>query len=384
ALTPFYFLNLPGLNLGPADVLFVAVAASLVLSGTSLVLFPSRRIGIGALVFLLGAGISLLVTPRPVEGALDFLQYVLIFAVVVPVTITVFRDRRRYWLAVLLIWVGLNVVVLAATVRAVAIVTSPTPTINALKHMSLWYGNQNLLYWIVASAAITDLVVALDRGVPRPLRRASGGLAVPAFALVFAGQSVTAVLMASTAGWLAVLLWLSRREANRGLGGFLGATAVAVAGVVAIVVTHLEFFLWLGNVEDRLFMYTTALRLGTQALPFGTGLESSSVVVAPHSLHRTGVTSIHNFALAYYLETGILGVAGFLAVVMYWLRDVALAHVARLRDLALSETVPMLVFGGYLVVILFQNVPVQRFWWVLFGLSCAAVARPGQSPASDS
>lgn len=373
ALTPFYFLRPYGVNISLADVFFTGAIVAMVFRRRRFILFSSPRIGFGVLLFLLGAAISLLVTPRPLEGLLDFFQYALIFIVVVPVTITVFRDRQRCWVALLLLWIGLNLFTVVASYRAVVVATTQTSPFNALKHMQLWYGNQNLLYWSISAAAITNLVLALDEHVSRPIRYASFSLVFPSIGLVLVGQSLSAILMAITAYWLAVLLWVYKTRTQQTLWAYFGLTLIATGVGLTVVVTHLEYLLWLGNVNDRLIMYRIALRLGTQAFPFGTGLESSPVVVAPISVSRTGVSSIHNAVLAYYLETGILGATGFIAIVVYWLRDVALAHLRLLSDLHFYEIGPMLIFGSYLIVILFQNVPVQRFWWVIFALSCATI-----------
>lgn len=377
ALTPFWFLHPGGINLGVVDVLFVVAAGILVVRDRRLIVFPSRWIGIGACTFLAGAAISLAVTPRPVEGLLDFVQYGLIFGVIVPVTVTVFRDRRRRWQAILLLWIGLNFIAIAALVNL------PGSSLNDIKHMKLWFGNQNQLYWLISAGAITNLGFVLDDGMKLRIRYLSGILLLLSIGLVVIGRSLSAILMVAVGGWLFLFVYLLHKRNRTVLDIFLVLSIIGTAVGLAVVIYNWDYFYRLGNVDKRLYMYREAIRIGTATLPFGTGLESSPVVLA--HFPPDVATSIHNFMLAYYLEIGILGTIGFGTIIIQWVREACLGQMRYLSRVASVELVPALVFFGFLAAMLFQNVIVHRFWWVMFGLSWTPLlgARVGQPDTSS-
>lgn len=368
--SPLWFIQVPGVNVGPVDFLLVAAGAVYVLDGRKWPLFPSRETAIGVLVFLTGIGISVGVSPVPVESLLDFFQYLLIFVVAVPVVVATLRDPRWRVVAILSLWVVLNGITTVAFWEGLSV------PLNRMNYLKLWYGNQNNLYWVVSAASIFNLSMILEARTPGWIRGVSAGFLAPAVYLVAVGVSFSAWLMALTATWIATVIYIRKRHAEHAdalLAVLLCVTVVFGVLSLVLVRRYWEFFYVVGNLGKRAFMYQEALRVGIQHLPFGTGLDSAEVVMDhfPDDIAR----SIHNFALSYFLEAGVLGVTGILVVFGYWLRDVLVTNVSDVADVRFLELAPMLGFAGYLVVIQFQNVPVHRFWWILFALSWTTVLR---------
>ena len=83
--------------------------------------------------------------------------------------------------------------------------------------------------------------------------------------------------------------------------------------------------------------------------------------------------SVHNFFLNYFVEVGIVGATAFLALVVLWSRDVLLRSVRHSARIDPFEFALIAIFGTYILVMVFQPVPVRRFWWISFGASWAIV-----------
>ena len=372
AISPLWFLQLFSVNLGVADVLLLTVAMVYLFETRAWVLFPSRPIALGTLVFLLGGAISITVSPVPLISVLNFIQYVFIFVITIPLVLGVFQSRRRRWYAILLLWVVFNLITL------IAFWTSLSVPADRINRISLWYGNQNNLHWIVACTAVANSCMMLDKKNTPWIRGVSSGFLVVSIYLVIFGLSLSSWLLVLAAGWFLVLIYILKYHEERKrllLSGLVTTTVLGTAAAVTVMYLHWDFFYKTGNLDKRSFMYIEAIKEGTARFPFGGGLNSAPVVMDERMAEYPGVIarSVHNVFLSYYVEAGILAVIGITIILAYWIRGVLINSLQGVTEFHLFELIPMLIFTGYLLVLLFQNVPVHRFWWIMFALSWETV-----------
>jgi O-antigen ligase len=221
----------------------------------------------------------------------------------------------------------------------------------------LWYGNQNQFFWLVATALLCSIALALEESIPLGIRVVSVVLAAAEAVLIVSGMTLSAIMMAAVGVWL-FGAWLAQRRAMRVRVAFAAATVSA--GIVALVaiVRYWHVIYIQGSLYVRIPQYTAAIRVGIQHFPLGMGIDAYP-------------PSVHNFVLNYFVEIGIVGTAAFLALVLIWCRDVALRSLRYPFQIRPFEFAFIAIFGTYLLVISLQPIPVQRFWWVLFGASWA-------------
>jgi len=357
-LSPLWFVNIGGVNLGPADLAFLAVFVSFVVRTGTMPFAPSRKTAVATLTFLAVAGLSVTWAPLPTESLLNYLQYVFIFVGVVPIVSHALQDRTTRWQVFLAIWTATNAI---AVLAAIAYVTGDT---SQLRNVSLWYGNQNQLYWVVAGAWVCNVAILLESSTSRGLRLGAGLLAVLEAWLVVNGRTLSAILVLILGAW-SFGAWLSVSRSRRATTAFSIATLAALAVGTAVVVQYWPTVYVEGSLDVRIPQYTTALRTGLEHFPLGTGLESSEVVLASHPFSP----SVHNFFLAYFLELGIVGAVSFGALLLVWVREVLVASLQYPRRLSSFEYAFVVIFFTYVFVITFQPVPVRRYWWLFFGAS---------------
>jgi O-antigen ligase len=141
---------------------------------------------------------------------------------------------------------------------------------------------------------------------------------------------------------------------------FLFATVLTGITGLGVIVRYWEIFYIQASLYARIPQYTTAIHLGIQYFPLGMGIDAY-------------YPTVHNFFLDYLVEVGIVGAGAFLALVIVWCRDVLLRSLCDPSRIDPFECAFIAIFGTYVLVMLFQPVPVRRFWWILFGASWAIV-----------
>jgi hypothetical protein len=354
-LSPFWFFQIFNLNLGVGDLLLITAFLTLVLRNGIYPVLPNRASFAGVVLFLLAAGISLVVATSPVDGLFNYLQYILIFIVVVPVAVSVFQDRQARHIGVLGLWIVLNLLTLWAAYESLSV--------TKLRKVTLLYANQNQLFWLISSAFILDLGILFDKHKPTNIRVFSAILSLPALYLVFGGLTLSAILAVITGSWLIVARFirdLGKRESQ-------AFTACSLfAGISGIVLTILrwEWVYIQGSLESRFAQYTTAIQYGTRNQPFGIGLESGAQVLEGVIY----ITSIHNFFLAYYLEIGVVGALAFTLILINWTRIVLIPAIID-SPLQMTDVAVVSIFAAGVVIMLVQPVPVNRYWWLIYSLS---------------
>jgi hypothetical protein len=339
------------------------VAVSIVSRTGKYPVFPSQRTAIAIFLFLTGTTLSLFVTTNPVSGLLDYLQYLVIFLIVVPFAGVILKDCQYRWLSIIGLWLVLSTLLIISIVIGL---------FNGFRHLALWYGNQNQLYWLIATGTILNAGFAASKGCSLWFRVLCAGLTVLSLPALGSGMTLSAFVMLGVAGWVAGFLLIYHSEiAPKYVNIYLLISVISLAIVSVVIALYWETFYVETSLDHRIPQYAAAYAEGLRHVPLGSGLASSRDVL---TMLPAGITrSVHNVLLAYFLEIGVLGVLGFILLVSDWIRAV---FVNVLRDPTLVqpfETALALAMAGYFVVLLFQPVPVRRFWWLLFALSWAAI-----------
>jgi hypothetical protein len=192
----FWPLKPLGINFGIADAALIFAMVSIIFRGWQYP-FPSQRLTVSIIFFTTSAGISLLYTPLPLSGFLDFAQYLLIFFVVIPVGSVAFQsDQTRVWSLIGFLGVS-HLLSLAILVEFVTGNFRPT----------LLYGNWNQPFWILAAATLVHLGFALDHGVETRIRVMSAAGAGYMSLYVILGPAESALFLLVVGVWLFALQW---------------------------------------------------------------------------------------------------------------------------------------------------------------------------------
>ena len=118
AISPFWFYNLFGVNLGIFDILMIGVLGVYSLRSCEFLIGLTRLSTTAVLLFLLASVVSIFGSPRPVEGLKNVFQYLLIFMVSVPISAIVFREYLTRYFGLLTLWFSLNVLLIWALLGA--------------------------------------------------------------------------------------------------------------------------------------------------------------------------------------------------------------------------------------------------------------------------
>lgn len=353
-LSPLWFFTTLGVNLNPVDYVLLFVLASFVLRTGLLPYSVSRHSLLSILVFLIIVGLSVIWSSNKLGGVLSFAQYLLIFVGVVPIVSHALRDRSVRWRVFLAIWGATTALTL------LGIYTYVSGDAERFQDITLWYSNQNQFFWLVASAFLCTVGLALEESMPFGARLVLLPLAIIEVALIVGGMALSAIMMLGSGMWLFAAR-LAQRHSGRARVAFITGTVVAGVVAFAAIIRYWEVIYVQGSLYVRVPQYTTAIQMGVEYFPLGMGIDAY-------------YPSVHNFVLNYFVEVGVVGAAAFSAIVLLWCRDVALRSLRHPFQVQPFEFALITVFATYVLVILFQPIPVQRFWWVLFGASWA-VAR---------
>lgn len=373
-LAPLWFLHLPGLNLTITDILFMIAGGSFVFRTRSIPLIPSWATIAGILLFILAGVITIPRSPIPVQSTLDVIQYALIFFLIVPMTYKVGRKvSRRQWL-----YHRLWLVILGVLVATILVIQNASD----MSQVSLWYGNQNQLHWVLASGAIIGAAIATDSTYQTRTRIMTALSVIPVTYIIVGSYTISAVLLLMTGIWvlgLRLVRWARTDRYQHTLMQAYLLVTIAVIGVgIAGAVIYWDV-LWVeGNIGYRLAQYQAALIVAYQTLPLGAGFQSAEVLLMPY-LPEGSATSVHNIILSHLIEVGIPGTVGFLIYMGAWFRDVSWPAVSSYMMETRADIAPTAIFIGIIPLMLFQPAPVYRFFWITFALGWSISAHTWSS-----
>lgn len=367
ALFPFWFLHLPGINIGPADIIAIVVALTYAIRTARWTFTPSPLTGIGIGLFLFIGGLSVFWSPVTIEALRQFLQYGLIFLVVIPVIVIGFSDYQRRWHLYVVVMTTLSGIIITGAIYA--LLTEPK-----MRYYSFIYGNQNTFYWAVAAGTTLALGLAAHDSHRFSVRFLAASIAALGVVLISSGNAMTAMLAVGVGIWVIVFWLLRNQEGHADEVAFVGLSAVFSIAIVLLITANWEFFYREAVLHQRIPMYQQAWDSGVEFFPWGIGLGGSPAVLSDLPDSTPSIT--HNFLLHYWLTIGVVGVLGFLMILLAWARNVPLQMVLRPQKFRAFEVALIAVFLGYVVIALFQPPPVRRFWWLFFAVGWASVIDP--------
>lgn len=353
-LSPLWFLTIGGINLNPADLIFLFVWISFVARRRIFSFFVPQRMNMAIVAFLFVASLSIIWSSNRIAGLLDALQYIFIFAVVVPLVSVALRERHLRWRVFLSVWL------MTSFLTIFGLYVFISKDLTNFRYIELGYSNQNQFYWLVSIAWITSLALAIDERMPLILRISVSLLVIIETIMIFGSLTLSAIMILIASAW-AFLAWHSQQRSIQVKVAFIIGTVLSTIIGLLLVVQFWELIWLQGTLYKRIPMFIDAFYRAVSNLPLGIGISSN-----------TGV-SVHNFFLSYLLELGIFGAGAFLALMILWSRDVFLRAVLRPSDIEPFEFAFIAIFGSYFLVILFQPLPVHRFWWLIFAASWAVI-----------
>jgi hypothetical protein len=346
-LSPLWFFNLLGLNISIADVILLLVWVLFVFRTEMFVYYLTRKARAAVFVFLTVVTLSIVWSTNRPETLLDISQYLFIFLVVVPIYSYFSRDEHVRWWTFVAVWVTTNSLALLAIWYGVI------DDAYHLLSVSLWYGNRNQLFWLVAVGTVCNMGIALETEFASRLRAGVAALAVIEAGLIVAAQVFSAVLIVVAGVWVFTMR-LARQRSEPFGNAFAASTVLAVSILFAVTATYPDSVS--SSLQPRITLYATAFAQILQYFPLGMGIGANP-------------TSSHNVVLAYASEVGIVGATAFLVLVGVWCRHVLIETLVRRPQVNAFEHAIIAIFAGYLLVLVFQPEPVRRFWWILFGVS---------------
>jgi hypothetical protein len=320
------------------------------------------------MVFLLAAALSLSVSEVPVGGLLNYLQWIFIFIVVVPFGVIVSQKKHVRWC----IFVGILLVINFLTILSV---WKYITVAHQLRQITLWYGNQNQLYWLVSVGCVFNLMLFLESRSANITRSFAIIFTVIQLFLIIGGLTLSAWLMLAFSIYVGIIYFLHKNSLTRFIRLYLFATVVfALAGLILVIINW-EFIHTQGSLDARIPQYALALKIGLERFPLGIGLESSEIILnaritqfAPEAQSLV-IGSVHNFFFAFFLEVGIFGAVAFTIVYIDWMRGALQAIYYHSKKFDFADVAFVISFSGYILITLVQPVPVRRFWWILFACS---------------
>jgi O-antigen ligase len=306
-------------------------------------------------------------------GLTSVMRYAL-NALLLPIGYAAVRDRRD---GVRI----LAVLVVGATIAAVAAILIPSAPEAGYERATGTVGDPNAL----AAALVVGLALAVsfaaNRTVRPPLRALSALSAVLCFAGIMLTLSRDGLLGLGAALLLAVLVGGRWRKPALAVCGTAVGSAVVYFGVIASIASQQRILVF-GGGTGRVTLWTIALRM-ISAHPIngiGTGQFANSSV---HYLLQPGLITrgdlilaspkvAHNTYLNVLAETGIIGGALFIAIVVFciWCIWLAIKRFERDGDerLELLARGLLVGLGGFLVTMFFISDEYTKLLWMLLAL----------------
>lgn len=332
----------------------------------------------GALLFLLGATIDTAVTASSHAKALGIWKAYFVEPVLAGLVIAAMaaeRDRARLLLAGLGVSGAVAALLNAAnTARALAThsfddVTPPVVIYNSANDVALY----------LEPLAALALAIALFAEKPRDRQVA---------AALYALYAVAIGLSFSRAGWLTLAL-LSIVVALFHRRGWLAAAGAAAVSALAFaasgfvrrrVLVELDPQDPRNTINLRQALWRTSLNMLEHRPLFGGGLNGFQAAIQPYKSGGYGENLIypHNLVLNFWSETGLIGLAGFVLVLVQALRAVR-------RGLAAGpwpRAVAVGTLGAVLAVLVHGLVDAPYFkndlalaFWAILGVQAGTLVR---------
>lgn len=319
ALTPAYVLRWH-VSFYPTTVLEVAILATVAafaVESWRLKAVPLYRtpFTLPAAVFLLAGAISVVVPPDH-RAALGIYRAYLIEPIAF---FFVLNTVVRTSIQAALIGAGLAV---AGVVVGVA---NSIVILNALRHHTLdvsqtapvvIYTNANdVALFLVPLIALAGSLLLFSPH--RPTRLASGVfllVAVPATVLSFSRGGYLA--LAAVAVGLAIAH--RRRWLLLGTAAVIGVVLVLIPPVSKRIGIELDFSNPSNTLVGRSHLWAASIEMLKHHIPFGAGLSGFATAIAPYwnPYHPDRFIYPHNFVLTFWSETGLLGLAAFIWIVI--------------------------------------------------------------------
>ncbi len=305
-------------------------------------------------------------------------------ALLLPVGYAAVRDRRD---AVRL----LAVLVLGATIAAIsAILSPPGAEAGGYERATGTVGDPNALAAALVVGLALSISFAANRAVTVPMRALSALSAVFCFTGIMLTLSRDGLIGLGAALILAVLVGGKWRKPALAAAVTVVGGAVFYFGAIASSASR-QRILVLGEGSGRLDLWTIALRM-IKARPIngvGTGqfpISSAHYLLQPGLITRGDLILstpkvAHNTYLNIIAETGVIGGALFIAVVVacIWCNWLAIKRFERDRDerLELLARGLLVASGGFFATAFFISDEYTKLLWILLSLGpvMLAVAR---------
>ncbi len=367
-------LSLFGTGITLSDPLLVAVAFFVVIDRYRLQ-FLSFKFAAAIYVFLLFALLSTFRAIQPVDSFNQILQFVFIFFVEIPIILTLIKSRLMFRISLIALLSGMMVGVIWALVSG--------QVQGAGRALAFYSANPNRLGY--PSAYLLPFALYLLFETWRRRRMLTVILALPFFYLVMWALAASGSRSATVGTLVAAVVFLAFRHGSEtNLRAVLRLlVAVAVIGLVAYWFYQSDYFP--ATLRDRVeltLMQKPSLTEDREDLalagalaflesPFiGIGLDNFRYV-AGHYVFSTHQLP-HNMWLNLLSAIGIFGTLAFFVLILNWFRVMFQAQ-SLTGDRSRRELLWAFIasWAAILTIYMFVPLPIQRIYWLIFGLGLA-------------
>jgi len=359
------------------DVLVVGLLGGILLERRPMIWMP-RRFLAPVLVLLMASFVSLTRSTEVIEGLTQTAQFVFIFAVVAPVTMTLVTTKRVLLATVGAFVLGATIVILVARVQNVAggndrIVTAFNSNPNPLGYAAayaipfvlfgLWTLSRRRRPIVFAVAFATAVYVALWAVTASGSRGAALGLvaAVVVYWLFSDGLELSPTTL--------------RRAAVLGVGIGLVVIALSTWAILPGTLNERVAATASGEstlIDDRARLANAAVLAYEESPLIGTGLDNFRYVARQYDELSTEQAP-HNVLLQFLAQTGVFGMLAFVVLIGIWYHYLVRAH-RGCRDPRWRRVIWMFVASLSALMVILMTTPnmVHRHYWLVFILGLPA------------
>jgi O-antigen ligase len=367
-------LSLFGTGITLCDPLLVAVAF-LVVIGRHRLQFLSFKFAAAIYVFLLFALLSTFRAIQPVDSFNQILQFVFIFFVEIPIILTLIRSQLMFRISLIGLLSGMMVGVIWAVVSG--------QVQGAGRTLTFYSANPNRLGYPTAYLLPFALYLLFETW--RRNRMLALIIALPLFYLMLWALAASGSRSATVGTLVAAIVFLAFRHGSEtNLRALLRLSlTLAVIGLVAYWFYQSDYFpTTLRQRVELTLMQKPSLTEDREDLamagglaflesPFiGVGLDNFRYVAGRYvfSTHQLP----HNMWLNLLSAIGIFGTLAFLVLILNWFRVMVQAQRV-VSDRSPRELLWAFIASwvAILTIYLFVPLPIQRIYWLIFGLGLA-------------
>ncbi|TMC54735.1 MAG: hypothetical protein E6J20_02025 [Chloroflexi bacterium] len=329
---------------------------------------------IPAAVFLVGGAIGVLVSPEHVKGLGLYRAYLVEPIAFFFVLGNALTDVRRAWLVLLGLALGASVAGLANSFVVVQAIRHHTLDVSIPPPVVIYNTANATAMFLVPLIGMAASIALYDRD--RRVRLVSAA---------FGGVFVLATFLSLSRGGLLALAVIAMILAVMNRYRLFLVPAVLVAGVISVLIPGIrsrlahEF-----NPSDpnntflsRTHLWQATLEMLRDHPIFGTGMFGFARSIQPYrgGVYEENLIYPHNLFLNFWTETGLLGLAGFLWLLVQafrtgWRGWVAGAAAWRPLQLGVVLAMVAVIVHGQVDVPYFKNDLALEFW-TLLGVSWA-------------